>query len=76
MNPLDCKLERVSNTMVGFILFFIGSVFALLGLTIIPVIGLLIALPVIIMGTIFIFAPRSRSCALVVEKVRKVPIRK
>ena len=43
MKPLDCKLERLSNIMVGAILFFFGMVFTLLGLTIIPVIGLLIA---------------------------------
>lgn len=58
--------------MVGAILFFIGLVFTLLGLTIIPVIDLLIAVPVIIMGTIFILAPRSGACSLVVQKVRVV----
>ena len=31
MKPLDCKLERLSNTMVGAILFFFGMVFTLLG---------------------------------------------
>jgi hypothetical protein len=76
MKSLDCKLERVSNTMIGAVLFFIGLVFVLLGLTIIPVIGLLIALPVIIMGTIFIFAPRSKACTLVLGKVREVASRK
>ena len=71
MKTLDCKLERLSNTMVGAILFFFGLIFALLGLTIIPVIGLLIAIPVIIMGTIFILAPRSRACSLMTLKVRE-----
>jgi hypothetical protein len=59
--------------MVGAIFFFMGLIFALLGLTIIPVIGLLIAIPVINMGTIFILAPRSRACTLMTLKVRKVP---
>jgi len=72
MKPLDCKLERLSNTMVGAILFFFGMVFTLLGLTIIPVIGLLIALPVITMGTIFILAPRSGVCTLMAQKVREI----
>ena len=71
MKTLDCKLERLSNTMVGAILFFFGLIFALLGLTIIPVIGLLIAIPVIIMGTIFILAPRNRTCSLMTLKVRE-----
>ena len=72
MKTLDCKLERLSNTAVGAIFFFIGLIFTLLGLTIIPVAGLLIAIPVIIMGKIFILAPRSRACTLVTQEVRKV----
>lgn len=72
MKTLDCRLERLSNTMVGAVFFFIGLIFALLGLTIIPVIGLLIATPVIIMGTIFTLAPRSRACTLMTSKARKV----
>ena len=76
MKSIDCKLERVSNTMVGAVLSFIGLVFILLRLTIIPVIGLLIAIPVIIMSTIFIFSPRSKACTLVVEKVREAASRK
>lgn len=76
MKSLDCKLERVPNTMVGAVLSFIGLVFVLLGLTIIPLIGLLFTIPVIIMITIFIFAPRSKACTLVVEKVREAATRK
>ena len=72
MKPLDCKLERLSNTMVGAILFFFGMVFTLLGLIIIPVIGLLIALPVIVMGTIFILAPRSGVCTLLAVTVFRI----
>ena len=71
MKPLDCKLERLSNAMVGAILFFFGMVFTLLGLTIILVIGLLIALHVIIIGAIFIIAPRRGVCTLMALKVRE-----
>ena len=70
MKALDCKLERVSNAMVGAILIFIGLIFTLLGLTVIPLIGLLIALPAFVIGGIFVLAPRSRACALVTLKVR------
>ena len=70
MKALDCKLERVSNAMVGAILILIGLIFTLLGLTVVPLIGLLIALPAFVMGGIFVLAPRSRACALVTQKVR------
>ena len=70
MKTLDCQLERVSNAMVGAVLLFIGFIFTLLGLTVIPVIGLLIAVPLGILGVVFVLAPRSKACALVAQKVR------
>ena len=70
MKSLDCKLEKVSNAMVGAILLFVGLVFALLGITVIPIIGLLIALAAFVLGVVFLLAPRSESCALVTQKLR------
>ena len=70
MKSLDCKLEKVSNVMVGSILLFVGLVFALLGLTVIPIIGLLFALAAFALGVVFLLAPRSESCALVTQKLR------
>jgi len=69
MKSLDCKLERVSNAMVGAILLFVGLVFTILGITVIPVVGLLIALAAFTMGVIFVLAPRSRACTLLTQKV-------
>ena len=70
MKSLDCKLERVSNAMVGVILLFIGLVFTLLGVTVIPILGLFFAAAAFVMGVIFLLAPRSKACALVTRKVR------
>jgi hypothetical protein len=70
MKSLDCKLERVSNAMVGAILIYMGLVFTILGLTVIPLIGLLFALAAFVMGGVFVLAPRSKACALVIQKVR------
>jgi len=58
MKALDCKLERVSNAMVGAILIFIGLIFTLLGLTVIPLIGLLIAIPAFAI-VVFLCWPRA-----------------
>ena len=71
MKTLDCKLERVSNAVVGAVLLGIGLVFTLLGLTVIPIIGLLVAVPLGILGIIFVLAPRSKACAIMTEKVRE-----
>lgn len=70
MNKNDCKLERVSNVTIGFILAGFGLLFSLLGITVLPVIGLLIALPVLIIAGIFLFSPRSKACAIIAQKAR------
>jgi hypothetical protein len=70
MKLSDCKLERVSNAMVGFVLIFIASIFTFVGLTLLPVFGLLIAVPLGILGVFFVLAPRSRACTLMIQKVR------
>jgi hypothetical protein len=70
MNKLDCKLERVSNVTIGLVLLLIGLGFTLIGVAIIPVLGLVIAVPVLILAGIFLAAPRSKACALLTEKAR------
>ena len=70
MNKADCKYERISNVTVGFILLIIGLFFTLIGIMIIPVIGLLVAIPVVLIAVIFLASPRSKACSLIVQKTR------
>lgn len=70
MNKLDCKMERLSNVTIGMILFIIGLGFTLIGIVVIPVVGLIIAIPVLILAGIFLAAPRSKACAMLSEKAR------
>ena len=56
MNRIDCKLERVSNATVGLILLGVGLLFTLTGITVLPVIGLLIAAPVLVLAAVFLVA--------------------
>ena len=65
-------MERVSNVTVGFILMILGLLFALSGITVLPVIGLLIAVPVLILAGIFLVSPRSKACAIIAQKTRGV----
>jgi len=71
MKSLDCKLEKVSSAMVGAIILFLGLIFLILGLTVIPIISLFFALAAFVLGVVFLLAPRSESCALVTQKLRK-----
>ena len=70
MNKTDCKLERVSNVTIGFLLLIIGVFFTLIGIMIIPVIGLLVAIPVLLIAVIFLASPRSKACSLIGAKTR------
>ena len=70
MNTTDCKLERVSNVTVGLILMGVSLLFTLTGITVLPVIGLMIAVPVLVLAVVFLVAPRSKACAIIAQKTR------
>ena len=72
MNKNDCRLERVSNVTIGFIFMVVGLFFAGTGVTVLPVIGLLIAVPVLVLAGIFLVAPRSKACSIIAQKTRGV----
>ncbi len=65
-------MERVSNVTVGLILMILGLLFALSGITVLPVIGFFIAVPVLILAGIFLVSPRSKACAIIAQKTRGV----
>jgi hypothetical protein len=53
MKTMVAVAERVSYMVIGTALFIIGLVFAVLGVTLFPVIGILIAFPMICLGIKF-----------------------
>ena len=64
MHRLNCFFERVSNIGVGAVLFLIALGFVVITITVIPPFGLLVALPVMALSALFIFARRSRECSI------------
>ena len=64
MRSINCRFERLSNFNIGMILLLIGLGFVIIGLTIIPIFGLLVAVPILIAGVLFIRAHRSAECVL------------
>ncbi len=72
MNKNECRLERVSNVTIGFIFMVVGLFFAGTGVTVLPVIGLLIAVPVLVLAGIFLVSPRSKACSIIAQKTRGV----
>jgi hypothetical protein len=72
MNRLSCFFERVSDLSVGMFLLLFGLGLAIISFTVIPVIGLVVAIPVLILAVAFLFARRSKACALLSERTRKL----
>ena len=64
MKRIDCLFERVSHFGVGAALLFIAMGLTLIGVTVLPLIGFMAAVPVFVLSAYFFLAPKSRECAL------------
>jgi uncharacterized membrane protein len=62
LNALNCGLEKPLNIVVGTLLFLVGLGFTLIGIMILPVVGLFVAVPVLAIALFFLFAPKSKEC--------------
>lgn len=72
MNRISCYFERISDFAVGLFLLFIGLVLTLISFTIIPIIGLFIAIPVLVLAVAFLGAKRSKECALIADRAKNI----
>lgn len=72
MNRLSCYFERISDFTIGLFLLFLGLALTLISFTIVPVIGLFIAIPVLVLAVAFLGAKRSRECALVAQRTKNI----
>ena len=67
-----CFWERVADEALGFIFLGIGLLFLVISFTVLPVFGLFIAIPVLILAVAFLAAKRSKTCKLISESTRNV----
>jgi hypothetical protein len=72
MNRLSCYFERISDFAVGLFLLFTGLALTVVSLTIIPVLGLIIAIPVLVLAFAFLGAKRSKECAMIAQRTKKI----
>ena len=72
MNRISCYFERISDFAVGLFLLFIGLALTVVSVTIIPVLGLIIAIPVLVLAFAFLGAKRSKECALIAQRTKKI----
>ena len=72
MNRISCYFERISDFAVGLFLLFIGLVLTVISFTIIPIIGLFIAIPVLVLAVAFLGAKKSKECALIAGRAKNI----
>jgi hypothetical protein len=72
MNRISCYFERISDFAVGLFLLFLGLALTIVSFTIIPVLGLFIAIPVLLLAIAFLGAKRSRECALIAQGTKNI----
>jgi hypothetical protein len=68
MNRAECKQEKTSSRTVGLILLPFALLIAFAGFMVIPIVGIIFALPVLLLSGILIAAPESKVCRLISEK--------
>ena len=64
MNRIDCLLERPTSILVSIALFFMAMGLCVIGITILPVLGLILAVPIFGLSAVFLFMPPSEVCSL------------
>ena len=68
MNKYDCKSEKVSSRTVGLIMLALAVILGGIGGIIIPVLGFVFAVPLLVLAGLFLFAPETKVCRLILEK--------
>ena len=64
MIGIHCLFEKVSDLTICLILSVLGLLFIILGFTVIPVLGVLISIPILLVAYAFFKAHRSKECML------------
>jgi len=64
MKSLSCYFERVSNLGAGLFLLLLGLAFVVIGITVLPVLGFIVAIPIFLGSFYFLRAHLSDECQL------------
>ncbi len=64
MKSIDCLVERPANIGVAVALMTMGMGLVVIGLTVLPVLGIFLSIPVFFAALAFLFASRSPECSI------------
>jgi hypothetical protein len=64
MKKIDCLVERPTKFVIAAVLVLMALAMSVIGVTILPFFGLLMAVPAYALAGFIAFSPRSRECTL------------
>ncbi len=62
MSGENCFIEQVTRVAVGIALLIVAVCFLILGFSVLPITGVILAVPPLLTGILFLASPKSRSC--------------
>lgn len=62
MNPLKCFQEKTSAFIIGTILLLLGFLFVIVGFTVLPLFGVLVAIPLFLISIPFLKDAFKAAC--------------
>lgn len=68
MNKQDCVTDKWSSRTIGLIMLPLALALGALGFLILPVVGLFFSIPLFMLAFMFLAAPESKVCRLILRK--------
>ena len=68
MDKSECKSEEFSSRFIGLILLPVALFLGAIGVLIVPVFGMFFAVPLLVLSGVFITAPRSKVCRILLNR--------
>jgi hypothetical protein len=68
MKREDCVSEKWSSRTIGLIILPLALALGFLGFLILPVVGIFFSIPLFVLSFVFIAAPESKVCRLILRK--------
>ena len=63
MSYFGCWFEKFSDLFLGVLMLIIGTFFLVIGVTVLPVIGIFVSIPVFGIALSFLGAPLGEACS-------------
>jgi hypothetical protein len=68
MERKDCVDEKISSRTVGLLLLPMALFLGVIGFILVPIFGILFSVPLFILAGVFLAAPESKVCRLILRK--------